>query len=200
MCRVSYVLRPLGVTGESRGLRVATLPPPGLHAFRASSIHRSRSSGTNRSGPSSPPTRIDGIRPAFAASYTQVRETASSLATSPGRISDGLPDLVSIAMRPRKRPIDAPMPRRSPRTWPGATRRSRRRPSPVPARRAGIVESPRIKGLRSLGGVSSPVWRCRGQTAMAPLAHPRCAPRRAGGDACRSRIAVRVDGAPAPRR
>ena len=42
------------------------------------------SSGTNRSGPSSPPIRTDGIRPVLAASYTHARETASWRATSLG--------------------------------------------------------------------------------------------------------------------
>jgi hypothetical protein len=58
--------------------------PPGSHPARASSIQRWRSSGTNRSGPSRPPMRIDGMRPVLAASYSHVLETPSRVATSAG--------------------------------------------------------------------------------------------------------------------
>lgn len=42
------------------------------------------SSGTNRSGPSTPPIRTDGIRPDFAASSTHARDTGSRSARSFG--------------------------------------------------------------------------------------------------------------------
>jgi hypothetical protein len=42
------------------------------------------SSGTKRSGPSSPPIRIDGMRPILAASYSHERDTPSRAATSEG--------------------------------------------------------------------------------------------------------------------
>jgi hypothetical protein len=66
------------------GERVGRAEAPGSHSARASSIQRWRSSGTNRSGPSRPPMRIEGMRPALAASYSQVRETPSRAATSAG--------------------------------------------------------------------------------------------------------------------
>lgn len=67
------------------------------------------SSGTKRSGPSSPPILIDGMRPAFAASYSQERETprreARSVGLSSGWLSWGgfrliLVLAVSAAERP----------------------------------------------------------------------------------------------------
>jgi hypothetical protein len=51
------------------------------------------SSGTKRSGPSSPPIRTDGIRPVRAASYTHARETASCRATSLGLRRSTVPHL-----------------------------------------------------------------------------------------------------------
>ncbi len=72
------------------GERVGRAGAPGSHSARASSIQRWRSSGTNRSGPSRPPMRIEGMRPALAASYSQVRETPSRAATSAGLRRSGV--------------------------------------------------------------------------------------------------------------
>jgi len=52
----------------SAGGLVGRAEQPGTHSARASSIQHWMSSGTNRSGPCSPPMRIDGMRPVFAAS------------------------------------------------------------------------------------------------------------------------------------
>lgn len=72
------------------GERAGRAGPPGSHSARASSIQRRRSSGTNRSGPSRPPMRIEGMRPVLAASYSQVRETPSRAATSAGLRRSGV--------------------------------------------------------------------------------------------------------------
>lgn len=78
--------------GETSAVtRVVPVPRPGVQFARASSSQRSMSSGTNRKGPSSPPMRIDGMRPVLAASYSQERETPSWVATALGfiRVSVG---------------------------------------------------------------------------------------------------------------
>jgi hypothetical protein len=57
-----------GVRWAGRTVAVGCAERPGLHAALASLTQRSTSSGWNRSGPSSPPILIDGMRPRFAAS------------------------------------------------------------------------------------------------------------------------------------
>lgn len=64
---------PCGDCGTAWGPRGASVVDPKLDILR-----------TKRSGPSSPPMRIDGMRPAFAASYNHERETPSCAATSDG--------------------------------------------------------------------------------------------------------------------
>jgi hypothetical protein len=69
--------------------RPPAVRPARRQAARLASIHARKSSETNRSGPSAPPSRTDGLRPSFAASYSHVRETPSRAATSLGRRSAG---------------------------------------------------------------------------------------------------------------
>jgi hypothetical protein len=75
--------RVVNVPWETRR-NVAALESPGRHAARERSIDDCSSPGSNRSAPSCPPRRSDGLRPSAAARYSHARETCNCAHTSLG--------------------------------------------------------------------------------------------------------------------